>query len=81
LASTSSTADLDAPIFRALFGQEQDTWQFTGAVDGSVDLGDSSLFWDAIDTYADNKALDVPAAHFRQQTIGLASLFKAQRSN
>lgn len=43
--------------FPRLFGQEQDTWRFSGGFDGIFELGDRSLFWDVGYTYADNKQL------------------------
>lgn len=43
--------------FPRVFGQEQDTWRFTGAFDGSFEIGDRYFYWDAGYTYAENRQL------------------------
>ncbi|WP_372018688.1 TonB-dependent receptor plug domain-containing protein [Pseudoxanthomonas sp. 10H] len=43
--------------FPRVFGQEQDTWRFSGAFDGIFEIGDRIFDWDAGYTYASNKQL------------------------
>lgn len=43
--------------FPRIFGQEQDTWRFSGAFDGSFELADRYFYWDAGYTYAENRQL------------------------
>lgn len=43
--------------FPRVFGQEQDTWRFSAAVDGQFDIGNRYFAWDVGYTYAANKQL------------------------
>ena len=43
--------------FPRLYGQEQDTWRFSGGFDGSFEIGERYFYWDAGYTYAENRQL------------------------
>ncbi|MGQ0800803.1 MAG: TonB-dependent receptor plug domain-containing protein, partial [Pseudomarimonas sp.] len=43
--------------FPRVFGQEQDTWRFSAAFDGSFEIGDRFFDWDVGYTFADNRQL------------------------
>ncbi|MEF3082782.1 TonB-dependent receptor [Luteimonas sp. SMYT11W] len=43
--------------FPRVFGQEQDTWRFSAALDGFFDIGDRYFNWDIGYSYAENKQL------------------------
>lgn len=43
--------------FPRVFGQEQDTWRFSGAFDGEFELGSRYFYWDVGYTYAENRQL------------------------
>lgn len=43
--------------FPRIFGQEQDTWRFVGALEGDFQVGDSTFYWDVSYNYAENRQL------------------------
>jgi iron complex outermembrane recepter protein len=41
------------------FGQDQDTWRFSGGLEGDFDLAERTFYWDAGYTFARNKQVQV----------------------
>lgn len=59
--------------FPRLFGQEQDTWRFSGGLEGTFDLADRSFYWDAGVTYAENRQLNPKNGFYFTSRVNLAT--------
>ncbi|WP_290886895.1 TonB-dependent receptor [Arenimonas sp.] len=59
--------------FPRLFGQEQDTWRFSGAFDGAFELGDRYFYWDAGYTFAENRQLQPKNGFYFSSRVALGT--------
>ncbi len=61
-------------LYPRVFGQSQDTWRYSGALEGNFDIGSRSFYWDVGFGYAENTQVQIKNGFFFttriQQALG-----------